>query len=247
MPLLQLAGVTKHYPTFSLEDISFSLKAGRIMGLIGKNGAGKTTILKGILNLIPLNSGSVEMFGMDFHQNEKECKQNIGVVFGEVDYYKQKKISQITEVTKVFYKNWNDSSFNHYLKEFDLDSNKKISELSSGMKVKYSLALALSHNARLLLLDEPTSGLDPVARDDLLNLFQQIVKSSNCSILFSTHIVSDLEKCADDITYIKQGQLVKSTDKATFIQSFQYLNEQENDQISLEDIMIRNERRDYHI
>ncbi len=248
MNILSVQGITKRYTSFTLHDITFSLPQGRIMGLIGNNGAGKTTTLKSMLNLVRPDSGEIKMFGRSFMKNEESCKQNIGVVLGEIDFYKHKKLAVITTVTKRFYRNWDEEVYQKYLKAFALDPQKRVKELSSGMRVKYMLALALSHNARLLILDEPTSGLDPVSRDDLLGLFRQLVKDGERSILFSTHITSDLEKCADDITYIKDGKLLKSAEKSVFIQSFQNLKEPgENGQLSLEEIMIRTERRNYDI
>ncbi len=248
MDLLNVRGLTKHYPGFTLQDITFSLPQGRIMGLIGTNGAGKTTTLKSMLNMVCPDGGEIDMFGHGFLENEVSCKQNIGVVFGGVDFYSQKKLSVITGVTKRFYKSWDEEAYQKYLKAFSLDPQKQVKQLSAGMKVKYSLALALSHNARLLILDEPTSGLDPVSRDDLLGLFRQLVKDGERSILFSTHITSDLEKCADDITYIKDGKLLKSAEKSAFLKSFEYLKEPgETAELSLEEIMIRSERSRYDI
>ncbi|WP_097014551.1 ABC transporter ATP-binding protein [Anaerocolumna aminovalerica] len=248
MNALSVQGITKHYSSFTLRDITFFLPQGRIMGLIGKNGAGKTTTLKSMLNLVRPDSGIIEMFGRNFMENEEVCKQNIGVVLGEIDFYKHKKLAVITAVTKRFYQNWDEEAYQKYLEVFGLDPQKRVKELSSGMKVKYMLALALSHHAKLLILDEPTSGLDPVSRDDLLGLFRQLVKDGERSILFSTHIISDLEKCADDITYIKDGKLLKSAEKSVFIQSFQSLKEPgEIRELSLEEIMLRTERRHYDI
>ncbi len=248
MNMLSVQGLSKHYPGFALRNITFSLPQGKIMGLIGKNGAGKTTTLKSMLNLVRPDSGEIEMFRCDFMENEESCKQNIGVVFGEIDFYKHKKLDAITAVTKRFYRNWDEKAYQKYLREFALDPQKRVKELSSGMKVKYMLALALSHNARLLILDEPTSGLDPVSRDDLLGLFRQLVKDGERSILFSTQITSDLEKCADEITYIKDGKLLKSGAKLVFLKSFQTLkNPGEKGELSLEEIMIRTERRHYDI
>lgn len=246
--VLEINNLTKSYPGFTLSDVSFSLQQGRIMGLIGKNGAGKSTTLKSMLNLIPIDSGSITMFGHNFKENEVLCKQNIGVVLGEIDFYKHKKIADITAVTKRFYTNWDDSMYTKYLTMFDLNPEKRVKELSSGMKVKYMIALALSHHAKLLILDEPTSGLDPVSRDDLLQLFRALVKDGERSILFSTHIISDLERCADDISYIKGGRLLKSAEKKAFMEAFQYLRKDgETGELSLEEIMLRTERRSYDV
>ncbi|MGI6528564.1 MAG: ABC transporter ATP-binding protein [Clostridia bacterium] len=248
MIILKVDNLSKKYPGFLLDDISFSISEGKIMGLIGKNGAGKSTTLKGMLNLVNRDGGMVEMFGMDFFKHEEEIKQQLGVVLGGIDFYNHKKLSDITAVTKRFYNNWDDDAYENYMEVFSLNPNKKVKELSSGMKVKYMLTLALSHNAKLLILDEPTSGLDPVARDDLLTLFRQLVEKKNITVLFSTHIITDLEKCADYITYIKDGKLLKSAEKDEFIDSFQYLREpDENTRLSLEDIMIRTERREYNV
>lgn len=246
--VLKVGNIKKKYPGFMLDDISFSIPEGKIMGLIGKNGAGKTTTLKVLLNIVNCDEGTVEMFGMDFFKHEETIKQFLGVVLGGIDFYKHKRISDITAITKRFYQNWDESAYQKYMNVFSLDPNKKVKELSSGMKVKYMLALALSHNARLLILDEPTSGLDPVARDDLLILFRQLVEKRNITILYSTHIITDLEKCADYITYIKDGKLLKSDEKEAFIDSFQHLRKpNENTRLSLEDIMVRTERVDYDV
>lgn len=248
MHMLVVRDLTKRYPKFTLQQVSFALRPGRIMGLIGKNGAGKTTTLKSILNLVRPDGGQVEMFGQDFYSHEESCKQHIGVVLGGVDFYKHKKLAQITEVTKRFYANWDDRAYAKYLEMFDLDPDKRVHELSSGMKVKFMVALALSHQAKLLIFDEPTSGLDPVARDDLLLLFRELVRDGSRSILYSTHITSDLEKCADDITYIKDGKLLRSGEKQEFIRSFQALKESgEDGELTLEEIMIRSERRRYRV
>ena len=236
----------KHYPGFALEGVSFSLAPKHIMGLIGKNGAGKSTTLKCILNMVSPESGSVEFFQKDFIQYEKECKQRIGVVFGGIDFYPLKKLSSITAVTRKFYTDWDQAQYQKYIKRFSLDESKKFKELSNGMKVKYLLTLALSHHAELLILDEPTSGLDPVSREELLHIFRQIVKNENCSILFSTHITSDLDKCADDITYIQNGRVLKSADKDTFLRSFEHLKTPEDlGPLTLEEIMLRTERSEW--
>lgn len=242
--LLQVEHLSKQYPGFTLQDISFSVKPGRIMGLIGKNGAGKSTTLKSILNMVRPESGTVTMLGKDFYANEKECKQDIGVVFGGIDFYPLKKLSAITAVTRRFYKDWDQERYNDYLRQFSLDENKQLRSLSNGMKVKYLLALALSHHATLYLLDEPTSGLDPVSRDEILHIFTRIVKDGKRSVLFSTHITSDLDRCADDITYIQNGKVLQSADKDTFLHSFEHLKTVEDtNPLTLEEIMLRTEGR----
>lgn len=242
--LLRVDHLNKHYPGFALQDVSFSVKPGRIMGLIGKNGAGKSTTLKSILNIVQPQSGIVSILGKDFYQNEKECKQEIGVVFGGIDFYPLKKLSTITAVTSRFYKDWDQNRYTEYLRQFSLDESKQFRTLSNGMKVKYLLALALSHHAKLYLLDEPTSGLDPVSRDEILHLFTRIVKDGKRSILFSTHITSDLDRCADDITYIQNGKVLQSADKDTFLRSFDRLKTPEDSKpLTLEEIMLRTEGR----
>lgn len=241
--LLKIEGLCKRYPGFALEDVSFSLAAGRIMGLIGKNGAGKSTTLKAALNMVSPQSGTVTMFGQDFYRHEKECRQRVGVVFGGIDFYPLKRLSAITAVTRRFYADWDEERYRAYLRRFSLDESRKFKELSNGMKVKYLLALALSHRAELLILDEPTSGLDPVSREELTRIFRHIVKSEGCAILFSTHITSDLDRCADDITYIQNGRVLQSADRETFLRSFGHLKTPEDaGPLTLEDIMLRTER-----
>lgn len=244
--ILSIQSLHKHYPGFALENVSFSLAPNHIMGLIGKNGAGKSTTLKAILNMVSPESGRVTMFQKNFYQHEKECKQRIGVVFGGIDFYPLKKLSDIAAVTQKFYKNWDQEQYQKYIKRFALEESKNFKELSNGMKVKYLLALALSHHAELLILDEPTSGLDPISREELLHIFRQIVKNENCAILFSTHITSDLDKCADDITYIQNGRVLKSADKDTFLRSFEHLKTPEDiGPLTLEEIMLRTERSEW--
>jgi ABC-2 type transport system ATP-binding protein len=223
MEILSVQNLSKKYEKFTLKDVSFTLEEGYIMGFIGRNGAGKTTTLKAMLGLVHPDGGKVTVLGENFAENEFSCKQKIGFVLGGVDYYPKKKLKTITGVTKRFYSDWDDREYERCLKRFDLDPEKRVDELSAGMRVKYSLALALSHHARLLILDEPTSGLDPVSRDDLLELFQEIIEDGEHSILFSTHITSDLEKCADFITYIKNGEIIARSDKDSFLESYRII------------------------
>jgi len=220
MPILKVNGLNKTYEKFKLENVSFSLDKGYIMGFIGANGAGKTTTLKSILNLIEIDSGDISVLDKNFRENELELKSEIGFMFGDVEYYSNTRVKVLTDVTKRFYDNWDNEAYKSYLERFKIDEEKKIKELSNGMRVKYYLALALSHNAQLFILDEPTSGLDPVARDDLLELFQEIIEDGEKSILFSTHITSDLEKCADYITYINNGKIIESCEQSELIASY---------------------------
>ena len=202
MAILEVAGLRKRYPAFLLDDVSFSLAPGRIMGLIGRNGAGKTTTLKSIFGLVHPDGGTVRVFGLEMPRDAREIKRRIGYAGGAADYYKHKKLRDILAVTKPFYENWDDAVCRRYLDAFSLDEGKTPRE---GMRVKFSLTLALSHHAELLILDEPTSGLDPVSRAELLDTFL-FLKKQGVGILFSTHITTDLEKCADDIVYLARGR-----------------------------------------
>lgn len=219
MDILTVRGLCKRYPGFELKNVGFSVEQGRIMGFIGRNGAGKTTTLKSLMNFVHPDSGEIEFFGRSFESGEAEIKQRTGFVSGGVDYYPHKKLKTITDVTRKFYDRWDNAAYQRYTERFSLDESKTPHELSAGMKVKYSLALALSHRAELLILDEPTSGLDPVSREDLLEEFLRL-RDEGISILFSTHITSDLDKCADGVTYIRGGQITASTDIKTFTDSY---------------------------
>ena len=223
--ILRLENVRKTYPSFTLKDVSFEVKPGQIMGFIGRNGAGKTTTLKCIMNLVHYESGKISAFETDMSKNELENKQRIGFALSELNYYPNKTIRQLMNVTKRFYKNFDEKKFNEACRLFNLNIDKKLEELSSGMKVKYSVAIALSHHAELLILDEPTSGLDPVSRDEILDIFRQIVKNKDRAILFSTHITSDLDKCASDITYIHDGEIIYSGTKNDFVNSYLFVKD----------------------
>jgi ABC-2 type transport system ATP-binding protein len=224
MKILEIQNLRKAYPSFLLDDVSFDVEEGSIMGFIGRNGAGKTTTIKSVLNLVRADGGRVLFEGKDLWKNETACKKQIGLVLGEFSFYKRKKLSAIAAVTKAFYEDWDEETYQTLLSRFSLDPEKKISELSQGMRVKFALALALSHHAKLLILDEPTSGLDPVSRDELLEIFRTIIEDGEHSILFSTHIISDLEKCADYITYIKGGRILCSTDAETFRDAYRLVS-----------------------
>ncbi len=219
MSVFTLTDLCKNYPSFSLKNISFDLEEGMITGFIGRNGAGKTTTLKSALGFVHADSGQVRFFDMDYRENSAAVKQDIGYVSGGIGFYPHKKLKTITEVTKKFYRNWDDSVYADCMRRFSLDENKTPSQLSEGMKVKYSITLALSHHAKLLILDEPTSGLDPVSRDELLDIFLDL-SADGTTILFSTHIITDLEKCADNIIYIKNGSIASDMKMKDFVSAY---------------------------
>ena len=216
MEILKVDRLCKQYPAFCLQNVSFSMQSGTIMGFIGRNGAGKTTTLKSLLHLVHPDCGKIEVFGMDMDTHEREIREKIGFVSGGIFCYPRKRLQTLTAVTRKFYPGWDDARYRQLLSRFSLDEQKRVCELSEGMKVKYQLAVAMSHGAQLLILDEPTSGLDPVSRDELLELFMTLAERDGVSILFSTHITSDLDACADEVTYIRGGKIVESCGKAAF-------------------------------
>ena len=214
--ILTVRNLCKNYPAFELHDVSFSIRASSIMGLIGRNGAGKTTTIKSILRLVRPDGGSVEFLGQPVDDDAAALRREAGYVSGDLCYYPRKRLSQLTAVTRSFYSAWDSARYEALLRRFSLDDSKRVCELSAGMKVKYQLACALSHGAKLLILDEPTSGLDPVSRDDLLDLLRSLCEQDGVSILFSTHITSDLDACADDVTYLQNGAVAASCPLSEF-------------------------------
>ncbi|MCI2055824.1 MAG: ABC transporter ATP-binding protein [Oscillibacter sp.] len=231
--VLQVSGLCKRYPHFALENVSFSLQPGTITGFIGRNGAGKTTTLKSLLNLVHPDSGEIRFFGMDFCKDEFAIKQKIGYVSGGISYYPSKKLSTISGVNRRFYADWDEDVYRRCVSRFQLLEDKTPSQLSEGMKVKYALALALSHHAELLILDEPTSGLDPVSREDLLEVFLQLAQDEQVTILFSTHITSDLDKCADNILYIRSGKIIEDAPRDAFLAKYQVVQTAEKPDASV--------------
>jgi ABC-2 type transport system ATP-binding protein len=220
---LLINNLNKSYPGFQLKNVSLSLPKGYILGFVGENGAGKTTTINSILNITKRDSGTVKIFGKDIDQYENEIKKNIGYISGEI-FYPKKQIKQVTNIYKRFYDTWDEDAYRDYLNMFKLDESKKIDELSKGMYLKYVLALALSHCASLLILDEPTTGLDPVARDNLLEIFQSLVETQEVSIFYSTHITSDLEKCADYIAFIQDGCIIEHSSKDDLLDHYRIVN-----------------------
>ena len=235
MSVAEVRDLNKTYPAFALKRASFSIEAGRITGFIGRNGAGKTTTIKSMLNLVHPDSGKIFYFGKPLAENETEIKKLIGYSTGAVNWYPRKKLKDVIAVVKRCYDTWDEDAYRRYLALFALDENKTALEMSEGMRVKYNLLVALSHNARVLILDEPTSGLDPFSRDELLGLFAEL-KSHGVAVFFSTHIISDIEKCADDIVYISRGEIVAALPKAEFVSRFS------KDGETIEETILRMER-----
>ena len=226
MNILELNNINKKYDNqddFAIKDVSFSLKEGYIMGLIGKNGAGKTSIINMIMNIVKLDSGNINIFKKDHIEYEKEIKDNIGFVYEDSNYYERLSVYEMKNLIAPFYSKWNDDEFNNYLKRFEINGNKKVSELSKGMKVKFSLSIALSHNAKLIIMDEPTSGLDPISRREMLDILQELIEKDKISVLFSTHITTDLDKIADFITYIDNGQVLFSKSKEEIMDKYKII------------------------
>lgn len=210
MNALEIKNLTKRYPGFTLEDVSMTLPSGCIMGLVGENGAGKSTTIKLILGMLRRDGGSVRVLdGEDGKLNMEE----IGVVLDEVGLPGAMNPVQIGKVTAGCYKQWNQNAYNALLEKMNLPKNKAFKDFSKGMKMKLGLAVALSHNAKLLILDEATSGLDPVARDELLDMLNEFTRDETHSVLFSSHIVSDLEKICDYIAFLHKGKLMLMEEK----------------------------------
>lgn len=220
MYALEVAHLNKSYKDFSLKDICLKLPKGSIMGLIGENGAGKSTTFKAILDLVKKDSGKVAFYGEELADEAKDLKEEIGVVFDGISFYETLTPKQVGKIGANTYKNWDMAVYEDYMKRFKLDMNKQIKNFSKGMQVKLSLAFAMSHHAKLLILDEATSGLDPVMRDDILDIFLEFVQDEEHAILISSHISSDLEKVADYITFIHEGRIVLSKTKDELIYDY---------------------------
>lgn len=217
-PILQVKNLTKQYPDFKLDNVSFSIPGGTIMGLIGENGAGKSTTINAILDLIRKDDGIVTFCGQELSSKSKQIKEDIGVVFDSINFYETLTPDKVGKISAAAYKKWDQAIYNDYLKRFQLSYNKEIKTFSNGMKMKFSIAVALSHKPKLLILDEATNGLDPIMRDDMLDIFLDFVQDETHSILMSSHITTDLEKIADYITFIHQGKVLfcKSKDELLY-------------------------------
>lgn len=205
---IEIKGLTKKYDGFTLDNVSFEVPKGSIMGFIGQNGAGKSTTINSLLNIIPINSGEIKLLGMDHIKMEKEIKERTAVVFDTLPFHNIFNAKDMSHIFAGIYPKWDEEEYRKYLDRFQLSQKKKIGDFSKGMKMKLQIACALSHHAELLIMDEPTSGLDPVVRDEILRIFMEYMENGECSMLMSSHITSDLEKIADSITFIDRGKIL---------------------------------------
>lgn len=205
--ILEINGLNKEYGDFSLKDVSFALPKGFIMGFVGKNGSGKTTTIRSILNMAKIDSGKITVFGLDSVTDSIAIKERLGVVFDSLYLAEHLNVKQIEKQLKPFYKDWDSNEFFRRVKEFELPDNRRVGDFSKGMKMKLMIAVALSHKAELIILDEPTSGLDPVARDELLDILAEYIEDENRGVLFSTHITADVERIADYVTILNNGKV----------------------------------------
>ncbi len=238
---LEVKNLVKKYPGFSLEGVGFAIQKGTIMGLIGANGAGKSTTISACLGLIRKDGGEVRFWGKELSDTAKE---DIGVVFDNLHFYELLTVGQTGNICKAAYKNWDDPLFSRYLDKFGLLKEKKVKELSKGMKMKLSIALALAHRPKLLILDEATSGLDPVVRDDILEVFLDFVQDEEHAILMSSHITSDLEKVADYITFLHEGRMIFSIPKDVLRYEYGIIRCREEDLAKLDDALVLAKRHE---
>ena len=216
---IEISGLTKKYSGFTLDNISFNVPKGSIMGFIGQNGAGKTTTIRSLLNIIGIDKGEIKLLGLDYLKNEQEIKERISVVFDELPFPDISTPKDMARIFEGIYPQWDNAVYIQYLDRLGLPQNKKIGEFSKGMKMKLQIACALSHNAELLVMDEATTGLDPVVRDEILHIFMEYLQDGERSILMSSHITSDLEKIADSVTFIDKGKLLISGYKDDILES----------------------------
>ena len=205
---IEISGLTKKYDGFTLDNISFNVPKGTVMGFIGQNGAGKTTTIRSLLNIIKTDGGTIKMLGLNHNEHEYEIKEQIAAVFDELPFYEGFNANQISVMFSGLYGNWDEKKFFEYLDRFALPRKKKLKQFSKGMKMKLQIATALSHGAKLLIMDEATTGLDPVVRNEILDIFREYIQDEDNSILMSSHITSDLEKIADCVTFIDKGRIL---------------------------------------
>ena len=221
MDAIEVNNLRKNYKGFTLNNVSFELPSGCIMGLIGENGAGKSTTIRSILGMTKPDGGEVNVLGQTMSASLKE---DIGVVLDEVGIPVSLNIKDINKIMRNMYKNWEEKEFFNYIDKFSLPTDKKFNDFSKGMKMKLGIAIALSHNAKLLILDEPTSGLDPLVRDEIIDILNDFTRDEEHSILISSHIVSDLEKLCDYIAFMHNGNLMLYEEKDVLLEKYRFIN-----------------------
>lgn len=209
--VIEFHDVTKNFQNFSIENINLQIKQGYTTGFIGPNGSGKSSMIKLMMNLLQPDNGQINVFGLDYDSYEKDIKNRIGFVYDSNIYYESLNLKAISKIVAPAYTQWNQKQFNKYVNQFELPLNKPIKKFSKGMQMKASIAIALSHNAELIIMDEPTAGLDPTFRRELLDIFQEVMVDERKSIFFSTHTTSDLERIADYIVLIDKGRILLNT------------------------------------
>lgn len=224
MNAIEIRDVSKHYKDFCLDRLNLTLPSGCIMGLIGENGAGKSTTIRLILDMIHKEGGSIRILGKDNHDNLKLTKEEIGVVPDEVGFPGVLTIRQVNTIMKNTYRNWDENAFRQYQQKFSLPEKKPFQEFSRGMKMKLGIAVALSHHPRLLILDEPTNGLDPVARDEVVEIFGEFTRQEDHAVLLSSHIISDLEKICDYVAFLHQGKLLLCEEKDVLLEEYRVVH-----------------------
>ncbi len=246
---IEIRNLTKKYDSkFQLGEINLNIPSGTIIGLIGENGAGKTTLIKSILNILKIDKGSIKIFDKDYQKEERNIKEEIGVVLDDMFLPENLFVKDINSIMKHVYKHWDEEQYFNYLQEFDINKNKQIKALSKGMRKKLEIATALSHHPKLLILDEPTSGLDPIIRSEVLDIFLKFISDEDHTILLSTHITSDLEHIADKIIFIDHGQIILEDSRDEIMDNYgilkcslEYFNEIDKEDI----IAYKKNRYDY--
>ena len=221
--ILKVENLNKSYGDFSLSDVTFSLPEGCITGFIGVNGAGKTTTLRTLLGLAKKQSGNIQFFGLEMEKNERQIKDRIGIILDDGCFYDELSLAEMKGIISAAYTDWSEQDFKRYMDMFSLDQKQKISMLSKGMKMKYALALALSHNAEFLIMDEPTSGLDPLIRSQLLKALTDYMENGGKGVFFSTHITSDLDKIADMLIMIDNGRIIFQEEKDSLLDTYRII------------------------
>jgi len=244
--MLRLENISKKFDNFELKDISFHLKEGFIMGLIGPNGSGKTTLIKLIVNLLQADEGKIYFQGKDILENPKEFKENIGFVYDNLYFYENLKVKDFKNIVSSFYSKFDSDKFDSCLLKFKIDKNSKIKNLSKGQNIKLMLANAISHNAKLLILDEPTSGLDPIFRKEMIEILQEELENGDKSVIISTHMIQDLSMAADYITFINNGELIFSQDKEIISESYKVIRCEKEDLDNLQIDLINKKHTDYY-